>query len=71
MPNREVSGAVDVAFRQSVKYENSSVDLRSDELVGLAQIGAPCRGIAPEETKKGGNEMRVGDRGIVQMCSVG
>ena len=71
MPNKEVSGTVDVPFRQSVKYENSSVDLRSDELVGLAQIGAPRCGIAPEETKKGGNEICVGDKGIVQMCSVG
>lgn len=53
MPKREVSGVVDAPFRQSVKYENSSVDLNSDGLVGLAQIGSPRRGNAPEETKKG------------------
>jgi hypothetical protein len=52
IPKREVAGVVDVSFRQRVKYENSSVDLKSDGLVGLAQIGS-CRGIAPGETKKG------------------
>lgn len=53
MPKREVSGIVDVPFRQSVKYENSSVDLKSDKLDGPAQIGSPCHGFAPGETKKG------------------
>jgi hypothetical protein len=43
---------VEVSFRQRVKYENSSVDLKSDGLVGLAQVGSR-RGIAPEETKNG------------------
>lgn len=52
MPNSEVSGVVDAPFRHSVKYENSSVDLQSDGLVGLAQFGSPHRGIAPEETKQ-------------------
>jgi hypothetical protein len=48
MPKSEVAGMVDVSFRQSVKYENSSVDLRFSALVGLAQRGshsdAPMQG---------------------------
>lgn len=53
MPKREVSGIVDAPFRHSVKYENSSVDLKSDKLDGPAQIGSPRHGFAPKETKKG------------------
>lgn len=53
MPKREVSGIVDAPFRQSVKYENSSVDLNSNKLDGPAQIGSPRHGFTPEETKKG------------------
>lgn len=52
MPKREVSGIVDAPFRQSVKYENSSVDLNSNKLDGPAQIGSPRHGFTPE-TKKG------------------
>ena len=39
IPKREVAGIVGVSFRQSVKYENSSVDLRFSALVRLAQSG--------------------------------
>lgn len=53
MPKREVSSIVDAPFRQSVKYENSSVDLKSDKLDGPAQISSPRHRFAPEETKKG------------------
>lgn len=52
MPKREVSDLVDAPFWQSVKYENSSVDLISDGLVSLAHIGFPRRGIAPEEDQE-------------------
>lgn len=40
IPKREVAGIVGVSFRQSVKYENSSVDLQLSGLVGLAQSGS-------------------------------
>jgi hypothetical protein len=53
MPKREVAGIVDISFRQSVKYENSSVDLQFHTFVSLAQIGSLRRGIAPKDTKKG------------------
>ena len=40
IPKREVAGMVEVSFLQSVKYENSSVDLQSNALDCLAQSGS-------------------------------
>lgn len=65
MPKREVSGIVGAAFRQSVKYENSSVDLKSDKSDGLAQIGSPRHGFAPEEIKKGRERILCQRRGYL------
>lgn len=70
MPKREVSGIVDVPFRQSVKYENSSVDLKSDKLDGPAQIGSPRHRFAPGETKKvGGGTKSLSETGGSYRCA--